>query len=130
MEVFKIFQKFECFFGVFVLYRIRILCIELYMGTWFKTTFLTFSRFFKKRPRRVNNFRTGHYVRDVWGLLVLNGLTSLKHPSEGCITWYTTVAAAAVAAVAAAAAMPSPARPGLARRCYRCCRYCGIFSQL
>ena len=65
--------------------RIRIRCIELYMGTWFKHFFDIFRDCFKKRHRSVNSFRTDHFVRDVFGFGVLNGLTSLKYPSEGGI---------------------------------------------
>ena len=42
-------------------YRIRIRCIELNMGTWFKIYILIyFSFFFQKCPRSVNNSRTEH----------------------------------------------------------------------
>ena len=45
-----------------------------------KIVFDTFSTFFKKCPRSVNNFRTEH-LGDLFG--IVGPLTSLKHPSEG-----------------------------------------------
>ena len=57
----------------------RIWCIELYMVTWFKNTFIHFSEIFKKRPRSVNNFRTEHlggYFWDFWSPYVAESRTA------------------------------------------------------
>ena len=68
-----------CIINCYFEYRIRILCIWLYMRTWFKMIFWDFfrknsknvSKKFKKCPRSVNNFRTDNFARYCFGILVL-----------------------------------------------------------
>ena len=45
---------------------IRIRCIELYMGTWFKQKNQHCFEHFQTNPRSVNNFRTEHLGRYFW----------------------------------------------------------------
>ena len=75
-----------CIINVYFEYRIRILCIGLYIGTWFKCIFEHFSEnkinTSKTNPRSVNKFRTDQFVRDVLGFWVAKLLYCYSRPEK------------------------------------------------
>ena len=86
---FEFFRKFRMYFGIvglfctinrYFAYRIRILCIFLYMGTYFKDMFRHFStpKIEIVRPQKIEKSQKSEQF-SYRGFLVLNGpLTSLK----------------------------------------------------
>ena len=85
---FSTFRKYFGIFGIFCIinryfeYRIRIRCIWLYLGTWFKICFYVFWDLFKKCPRSVNSFRTKCFWI-FWGILDPQWSTYVAEASLG-----------------------------------------------
>ena len=72
-----VFGATNCYFE----YRVQILCVWLYTGTWFKTNVGHVLTCFQKMSQMCEQFSYELVVEMCWNLLVLNGpLTSLKHP--------------------------------------------------
>ena len=71
-NTFDIFGVF-CIINCYLEYRIRILCIFLYIGAYFKDRFRHFRQTSRKRSQKCKPFSHEHFFWDFCGFVVLNG---------------------------------------------------------